>query len=208
MKVILTQNVPHVGSLGDEVSVKDGYARNFLLPRGMALAPTSHNARQIAHRRRVLEKSRAEAMAAARSEAERLADLELVLQAKAGPSGRLFGSVTNRDVQAKLAELGVELDRRAIVLHEPIKSIGQHGITVKLHTEVKLDLQVRVEALLEDHEPGAEPAAEGAVPAAEGEAAAVAVAAPAEGDPAGAAAQDKPPVATLEAPTGDAAPID
>ena len=206
MKVILTQNVPHLGSLGDEVNVKNGYARNFLLPRGMALAPTSHNARQIAHRRRVLEKSRAEAVAAARSEAERLAELELVVQAKAGPSGRLFGSVTNRELLAKLAELGFALDRRAIVLHEPIKSIGQHGITVRLHSEVKLELQVRVEPLREELEPGAE----GEQPAAEGEAAAEAgdAALPVEGDATGAPATDKPQAATLEVPPGETAPTD
>ncbi len=204
MKVILTQNVPHLGSLGDEVSVKNGYARNFLLPRGLALVPTSHNARQIEHRRRALEKSRAEAMLAARSEAERLGEQELVLAAKAGASGRLFGSVTNRDVQAKLAELGFELDRRAITLHEPIKSIGTHNITVKLHTEVKVDLAVRVEALLES---GAAAPAEGAevAPGEPGAAAPDAAAAPAEASAAAGGSAQMSPAPTLEpgAPSQD-----
>ena len=158
MKVILTQNVPHLGSLGDEVSVKGGYARNYLLPRGLALAPTGHNAREIQHRRRVLEKSRIEAMAAARSEAEKLAGLTVTLNAKAGASGRLFGSVTNRDIQAALAEMGVEVDRRSITLQEPIKTVGSYEVSVKLHTEVKTDVAVRVNPIVEA---GTEPPTEG-----------------------------------------------
>lgn len=158
MKVILTQNVPHLGSLGDEVSVKGGYARNYLLPRGLALAPTGHNAREIQHRRRALERSRAEAMAAARSEAEKLAELTVTLSAKAGASGRLFGSVTNRDIQAALAELGIELDRRAITLHEPIKTVGSYEVSVRLHSEVKADVAVRVNPIVEE---GAAPSTEG-----------------------------------------------
>jgi large subunit ribosomal protein L9 len=161
MKVILTQNVPHLGSLGDEVAVKGGYARNYLLPRGLALAPTGHNAREIQHRRRALEKSRAEAMAAARSEAEKLAELTVTLTAKAGASGRLFGSITNRDIQAALAELGIEVDRRAITLQEPIKTVGSYEVSVKLHTEVRANVDVRVNPIVE----------EGAVPPTEGEAA-------------------------------------
>lgn len=167
MKVILTQNVPHLGSLGDEVAVKGGYARNYLLPRGLALAPTGHNAREIQHRRRALEKSRAEAMAAARSEAEKLAEITVTLNAKAGASGRLFGSITNRDVQAALAALGVEVDRRAITLHEPIKTVGSYEVSVKLHTEVRSEVAVRVNPIVEA---GAEPPTER--DEAEGEAAA------------------------------------
>lgn len=149
MNVILTQNVPHLGSLGDEVVVKDGYARNYLLPRGLALAPTSHNAREIDHRRRSLEKSRAEAMEAARSESEKLTDLVLTVKAKSGANGRLFGSVTNRDLQAILAEMGYEFDRRSISLHEPIKSIGNFTASIKLHSEVKVDIGVKVESILD-----------------------------------------------------------
>lgn len=168
MKVILTQNVPHLGSLGDEVAVKGGYARNYLLPRGLALAPTGHNAREIQHRRRALEKSRAEAMAAARGEADKLADMIVTLSAKAGTSGRLFGSITNRDIQAALAELGVEVDRRAITLHDPIKTVGSYEVSVKLHTEIRANVAVRVNPIVED---GAAPAEGEGEAAAEGTAA-------------------------------------
>lgn len=204
MKVILTQNVQHLGSLGDEVNVKNGYARNFLLPRGMALVPTSNNAKQIDHRRRALEKNRAEAMESARSEADRLSELELTFKAKSGPSGRLFGSVTNRDLQAQLAEHGFELDRRSIIVHQPIKSVGTHDITVKLHTEVKLDMIVKVEPLLEAGEAGTEDPLtdkELTAIAEDGEAAADAAATAESPDAAGAAeSADAVPAAESSAP--------
>jgi large subunit ribosomal protein L9 len=144
MQVILTQDVPHLGSLGDEVHVKDGFARNYLLPRGLAISATSKNAAHVAHRRRWLERLRAQAIEAARAEGEKVAALELVVKAKAGPSGRLFGSVTNRDLQAALKELGYDLDRRSIMLSAPIKNVGSYTVTVKLHSEVKREVAVRV----------------------------------------------------------------
>jgi len=144
MQIILTQDVPHLGSLGDEVNVKNGYARNFLLPRGLALVAGSRNAAQIEHRKRRLEKLRDKAIESAKAEGEKVASLELVVKAKAGAGGKLFGSVTNRDLQAALKELGYELDRRSIILESPIKTIGTFRATVKLHSEVKTEISVRV----------------------------------------------------------------
>ena len=146
IQVILTQNVAHLGSLGDQIHVKDGYARNYLLPRGLALISTTKNAREIQHHQRKLEQMRAEAIALATLESGKVADLALSIKVKAGPGGRLFGSVTNRDVQALLAGQGYEVDRKAITLHEPIKSLGTFGATVKLHTEVKVDVAINVKA--------------------------------------------------------------
>lgn len=202
MQIILTQDVPHLGSLGDEVKVKDGYARNYLLPRGMALAANSKNADHLAHRRKRLEALRAEAIAQAKAESEKVAGMEVEIAAKAGANGRLFGSVTNRDLQAALKELGYELDRRSITLHAPIRNVGHYTATVRLHTDVKTDIGVKVvpAELTEEEraqqaaaaaaaEAGAEAPAEGAAAeGAEGEAAAAegAEAAPAEGEqPAG-----------------------
>lgn len=144
MHIILIQDVPHLGSLGDEVQVKDGYARNYLLPKGMAMSAGSKNAAHIAHRRKRLDGLREQAIELAQAESEKVANLELVVRAKAGTSGRLFGSVTNRDLKAALEELGYAVDRRAITLHAPIKSLGIHGATVKLHSEVKIDVSVKV----------------------------------------------------------------
>jgi large subunit ribosomal protein L9 len=191
MQVILTQDVAHLGSLGDEVQVKNGFARNYLLPQGLALAASSKNAAHIAHRKKRLEQLRAQAIDSARAESEKVAALELVVKAKAGPSGRLFGSVTNRDLQAALKELGYDLDRRSITLNAPIKNVGSFTVIVKLHSEVKTEVAVRVQPMDltadelkalqgESGETPAEGATEAAAPA-EGEAAAEGAAeAPAE----------------------------
>ncbi len=146
MRIILTQKVAGLGSLGDEVNVKDGYARNFLLPRGMAMLAGGKNAKAIEHRRLFLEKQRAEAIDMAQTEAEKVEALNLVVKAKVGRGGRLFGSVTNRDLHAQFTEHGFEVDRKSIALHAPVKSLGTFGATVKLHTDVKVEIQFRVES--------------------------------------------------------------
>jgi len=167
MQILLTQNVPNLGALGDRVNVKDGYARNYLLPRGMAIAAGSKNARQIEHQRKRLEKLRQEAVAAAKGEAEKVAAIEIVVKAKTGPGGKLFGSVSSRDLAAAFAEKGIELDRKAFVLHATAKHTGTFGATVRLHTDVKVDIVFKVEASGTVEAPPAEaPAAEGAGPAA------------------------------------------
>ncbi|MDH5751731.1 MAG: 50S ribosomal protein L9 [Deltaproteobacteria bacterium] len=173
MRIILTQNVPNLGSLGDEVQVKNGYARNFLLPRGMAISATGTNAAQLAHHRQHLERMRQEAVKQAQSESEKVSGLELAIKVKAGQGGKLYGSVTNRDIQALLAAQGYEIERKYITLLSPVKSLGNYTATVRLHSEVKVDLQFRVEPegeLIgkeeEQPEEGAEEAAEGAQAAA------------------------------------------
>lgn len=166
MRLILTEDVPHLGSLGDEVLVKDGYGRNFLLPRGKAIMAGSRQSGHVEHQKRRLEILRQEAMEAASSESEKVAALDLMVRAKAGPSGRLFGSVTNRDIQAILAEQGYSLDRRSIIIQTPIKSVGLHKALVKLHTEVKVEITLRVEAI---DAVEAEPGEEGESSAKEGE---------------------------------------
>jgi large subunit ribosomal protein L9 len=187
MRILLTQNVPNLGSLGDEVSVKDGYARNFLLPRGMAMPASGKSAKAIQHRRVFLDKQRQEAIASARTEADQVTALAVVVKARAGTGGRLFGSITNRDLQAAFAALGLVLDRKAIILHTPVKTLGTFAATVRLHTDVKVDIDFRVEPseIVEmpkaEEGEGGEAAAGAAATPAEGEAAA---ASPAEAEPA------------------------
>jgi large subunit ribosomal protein L9 len=147
MQVILTQNVPHVGALGDQVAVKDGFARNFLLPRGMAIVADSQNAREIQHRRKRLEQLRIEAINAAKAESDRVAGIPIVLKSKAGAGGKLFGSVTSRDLQAAYAEQGITLDRKSFVLHSLIKHTGTFTATVRLHTDVKVEVSFKVESM-------------------------------------------------------------
>jgi large subunit ribosomal protein L9 len=174
MQIILTQNVPNLGALGDTVSVKDGYARNFLLPNGLAIAAGSKNARHIEHQRKRLEKLRQDAIAGAKNEAEKVKALTIVVKAKAGPGGKLFGSVTSRDLQVAFANQGLELDRKAFVLHSLAKHTGTFGATIRLHTDVKVDMTFKVEASeIVAASPGAAPGdaaapAEGAAPAVEG----------------------------------------
>ncbi|MEE8395169.1 MAG: 50S ribosomal protein L9 [bacterium] len=158
MQLILIQDVPHLGSLGDEVQVKNGYARNFLLPRGMAIVAGSRKTSQVDHQKKRLEGLRAEAIERAKSESEKVAELEFAVKAKAGANGRLFGSVTSRDILAIFTEYGYTLDRRSILLHTPIRNVGNFGATVKLHTDVKVDIVIKVEPMT--GEAGAE-AAEG-----------------------------------------------
>ena len=149
MQVILVEDVQHLGSLGDEVYVKDGYARNYLLPRGMAIVAGSRKSREIEHQRKRLEVLRQDAIEKAQAESDKVAALELTVQAKAGASGKLFGSVTNRDIQAALAEQGYQLDRRSIQLSTLIKSVGNFTATVRLHTDVKVEVNIKVEPLIE-----------------------------------------------------------
>ncbi|MDH4224799.1 MAG: 50S ribosomal protein L9 [Deltaproteobacteria bacterium] len=162
MNVILTQNVPHLGSLGDQVRVKDGYARNFLLPRGMALSADSRNAANLAHRRRLLEAHRNEAVAAAQSVADKLKDITVEVTAKAGPSGRLFGSITSKNIHDALEAQGIKVDRRDIVLSAQIKKVGGHTVTVRLHSTVKVDLAIKVIPDTAAEEPKEESAAKSA----------------------------------------------
>lgn len=153
MRIILTQNVPHLGVVGDEVLVKPGYARNYLLPQGKAVLATNKESKKLRHQIYQLQKLRAEALENAQAQAEILQKEDLSMTRKAGDSGRLFGSVTNRDIESLLNEKGYEIERRSIVLFEPIKTVGTHTIAVKLHTDLKIDIQIKVNPEGEIEEP-------------------------------------------------------
>jgi len=144
MEVILREDIADLGKAGEVVKVKDGYGRNYLLPRGLAYAATAGNKRRIeaeAQQRGVVlarQKTDAEAMAA------RLATADLTFQVKAGEGDRLFGSVTSADIAARLAELGHHVDKRIIDLPEPIKMVGVYQVPVRLHAEVHPTVRVWV----------------------------------------------------------------
>ncbi len=146
MEVILKEDIPSLGSRGDVVKVADGYGRNYLLPRKLALQATENNKAVIeqmkasAARRSATEKAAAEELLA------KLEPLTLSFTRKAGEHGHLFGSVTSSDIAAELAAQGFEIDRRRILLGEPLKSIGESKVAVKLHREVTAHLTVKVEA--------------------------------------------------------------
>ncbi|HKC51541.1 MAG TPA: 50S ribosomal protein L9 [Myxococcota bacterium] len=144
MEVILTEDIHRLGNAGDVVKVKAGFGRNFLLPQGKAMLATAARVKQIEHQRRVIGEIQKRAIAEFREIERRVKAIELVFEMQASAEGKLFGSVTNADIAARLAAGGVEIERRKIVIGEPIKSIGDHPITVRLHREVQTPLVVKV----------------------------------------------------------------
>ena len=148
MKLILTGDVPNLGAPGDIVEVKDGYGRNYLLPRGLAIVATRGAEKQVATIKRAQKSREIRDLGHAREVAARLGDLAVTVRAKAASdSGRLFGSVTASDVvDAVRAAGGPALDRRAVEVPGQIKTVGTHPVTVRLHPEVTTELDVAVVA--------------------------------------------------------------
>ena len=147
MKLILTQDVPSLGAPGDVVEVKDGYGRNYLVPRGFAMRATKGAEKQVATIRRARDVREVRDLGHAQEISAQLAGLEVTLPARAGDSGRLFGSVTTADVVAAVSQAGgPALDRRLVTLTAPIKAVGNHTATVKVHPEVEVTVTVTVVA--------------------------------------------------------------
>jgi large subunit ribosomal protein L9 len=145
VKVILRADVSDVGNKGDIVDVADGFARNYLVPKGLALRATDGNVQQAASMRRSRDLRDAKDRGAAEEVARVLVPAIITLKAKAGSEGRLFGSVTTTDVAAAVHEQsGIEVDRRKLQLDEPIKSVGTHQIPTKLHPDVVFAITVEV----------------------------------------------------------------
>ena len=146
VEVILRDDVPHLGKIGDVVRVKPGYARNYLLPRGLAIEANSKNLRVLEHQKRVIGAKAERDRKTAETQAKQVDGLELRVQARAGEEGRLFGSVTNLDIERLLAARGVTVDRRRIQLDEPIKQLGTYRVVVQVGRDVRATVQVVVEA--------------------------------------------------------------
>ena len=146
MKVILMHDVEYLGDIGDVVEVADGYGRNYLLPRGLAIAATARNARQLAHEQRLRDNRIARARLEAATLAEQLQALQFSFTRKAGEEGKLFGSVTTMDIAEQLKAAGFTIDRRHIQLDQPLKSLGEFAVPVRLPAAVSADLKVTVVA--------------------------------------------------------------
>jgi large subunit ribosomal protein L9 len=144
--VLLREDIDNLGGRGEIVTVKSGYARNFLLPRGFALLATKGNIKQIEQEKAILLKKRAEERSTAEAQLEQMQSLSFNFERKAGESGTLFGSVTSMDIEDALTAKGYEVDRRKIILKTPIKEIGEYTVPVKLHRDVTLELPVTVSA--------------------------------------------------------------
>ena len=144
MEVILREDVPHLGAMGEVVKVKPGYGRNFLLPRGMAVEASRRNLATLEHEKVLIGVKRERERKAARAEADKLDGLVVEIQARAGEEDRLYGSVTNIDIERHLAARGVNVDRRRIDLDDPIKRLGTYRIVIGIAHDVKATITVKV----------------------------------------------------------------
>lgn len=143
-QVLLREDIDNLGARGEIVRVKAGYARNYLLPRKLAVEATANNMRQIEGERAALAKREAKDRAGAELQAGQLGKLTLGFERKVGEAGVLYGSVTSMDIAHELKEQGYEVDRRKIVLREPIKRFGKYSVPVRLHREVTVELTITV----------------------------------------------------------------
>ena len=147
MKVILKEDMSNLGTAGDVVDVKPGYARNYLLPQGLAYLASAANVRRLEEEQKQREERSRRDYLEARRRAAQLQGKQLVFQARAGEEGKLFGSVTNADIADRLNQEGLdfEIDRRWIHMEEPLKALGDFTVPVRIHSDVTVDVEVRVE---------------------------------------------------------------
>ena len=147
MQIILLEKVVNLGDLGDVVKVKDGYARNFLIPQGMAKRATAANRAAFEEKKAELERAAAEKLAAAQARAEKLEGFNLTVAQKAGVDGRLFGSVGNTDIADALNAQGLEVSKSEVRLPEgPFKAVGEYEVSLGLHTDVTANIKVTIVA--------------------------------------------------------------
>jgi large subunit ribosomal protein L9 len=146
MKLILTENIESLGHIGDIVKVAPGYARNYLLPKGFAIEATEKNAKALDHVKRQMAYKKDKVTESARLLVAKLQELTVQLTHQAGVEGKLFGAVTNMEIAAFLKDKGFDIDRKKIVLAEPIKNLGEYSVPVKLHPEITATLKVSVTA--------------------------------------------------------------
>ena len=162
MEVILLEKVENLGTIGDKVTVKPGYGRNYLLPQGKATAATAENIAIFEARRAELEAKQAEELAAAQARGKQLEGLVLAITAKCGPEGKLFGSLGTVDIAEAAGAQGIEIERAEVRLPEgPLRSTGEYDIEIHLHADVNVEIKVQVigdqdESLLDDGDAGDE----------------------------------------------------
>ena len=145
MELILMEDVPAVGKAGDLVKVSDGYARNYLLPRKKAVMATATTQKALEHERRLVQRKQERLQEDAQALVQRLAEISCTVVKPAGEGGKLFGAVTSADIEQSLRAQGVVVDRRKIVIEEPIKHVGAYTVSLKLHSTVVAPLSIVVE---------------------------------------------------------------
>ena len=146
MQVILREDIDNLGKIGDLVKVADGYARNFLVPGKKAIEATPKNLNAMNHAKKMVSDRIRTMKKEATAEADRIKGLALIMKAKTGEEGKLFGAVTSMDIADAMKAQGVDIAKRKIVLEEPIKRLGEYTVSIKLHTDVFADLKITVVA--------------------------------------------------------------
>ncbi len=149
MQIILREEVANLGTIGDVVKVKPGYARNYLLPRGLAIEASTRNLKELEHQKRVVADKRLREQKSASAVADKLGSVTLAFALRAGEEGKLFGSVTNQDVHRALEERGFTIERRRVLLDEPIKTLGEHKVAIHVGPDTRASITVNVTPLVE-----------------------------------------------------------
>ena len=146
MKVILKTDVKNLGQTGEIISVKDGYARNFLIPKNLAVEANIKNVKALEHEKRKIEEASKKVKSSAENLSSRLSEMILVMKAKAGEEEKLFGSITAMDISEELKNQGIDIDKKKIQLDEPIKRLGSYSVNIKIHQNISAKLNVNVVA--------------------------------------------------------------
>lgn len=144
MKVILKEDVKNIGNIGQIIDVADGFARNYLVPKGLAVEANTKNIKSLEHEKRVIQEKARKIRMSAQDLAGRISNAAVIIKAKAGEEGKLFGSVTSMDIAEQLANAGIDIDRKKISLDEPIRRIGSYTVNIRLHSDVSVQVNVQI----------------------------------------------------------------
>lgn len=144
MKVILKDDVKNLGSMGQVVDVADGFARNYLVPRGLAVEANTKNIKSLEHEKKVIQEKAKKIKSQVQDISEKISSMTIVIKAKVGEEGKLFGSVTSMDIAEQLKNEGIEIDKKKISLEEPIKRIGSYSVNIRMHPEITTQVNIQV----------------------------------------------------------------
>lgn len=144
MKIILKEDIKKIGKMGQIVDVADGYARNYLVPKGLAVEASTKNVRSLEHEKKIIQEKAMKLKDTAQDIGSRISSMTLTIKAKAGEEEKLFGSVTTMDIAEALLNEGIEIDKKKIFLEEPIKRLGSYSVMLKLHSDVSVPLNIQV----------------------------------------------------------------
>ena len=144
MKVILKEDVRNIGTMGQILDVADGYARNFLVPKGLAVEANVKNIRALEHAKKTIQEKAKKIRGQAQDLSDKIANMTIVIKAKSGEEGKLFGSVTSMDIAEQMKNQGIAIDKKKIVIEEPIKRLGLYSVGIKLHSDVASQVTLQV----------------------------------------------------------------